>query len=163
MQTTWVARRHREEPDDRKSPAPVRPRRALLVEDDDEMRAMLGFVLARAGFEVTALADGAAALECLGEWLLQDGRHRPLPDLLVTDQRMPGCEGLRVIEAFRLARIPVPAILITAFGDEPLLERAMSLGGTVMLDKPFDLSDLVNMARSLVRRGAPPSVPGSAA
>jgi CheY-like chemotaxis protein len=121
----------------------------LLVEDDDEMRKMLAFVLTRHGFRVIQLRDGAEALEYLGDVVLGGSREKT-PQLLLTDHRMPGFCGLDVIEAARLAGLNIPAILITAFGDPETHERAEALGATPVLDKPFAMLDLVSLARRLV-------------
>jgi CheY-like chemotaxis protein len=129
---------------------PARPYRVLLAEDDAEMRDMLHQVLTKDGFDVITAADGSEALEIVGEMILQPEAHRRVLDLLISDQRMPGFEGLRVIEALRLARFRVPAILITAFGDRAIVRDAIALGGTVVLDKPFELRNLLSMSRRLV-------------
>jgi len=121
----------------------------LLVEDDDEMRKMLAFVLTRHGFRVIQVRDGAEALEYLGDVVLGGSREKT-PHLLLTDQRMPGFCGLDLIEASRLAGLNIPAILITAFGDPETHERAEALGATPVLDKPFAMLELVSLARRLV-------------
>ena len=136
--------------DDHKSLEPVRPRHVLLVEDDEEMRRLVYFVLTRNGFRVTEARDGAEALEFLGSLLLSDRRGRA-PDMIITDQRMPGFCGLDVIEATRFSGIRIPAILITAFGDAETHERACDLGTVTVLDKPFEMAQLVKLARRVVR------------
>lgn len=120
----------------------------LLVEDDDEMRKMLAFVLTKHGFSVTQVRNGKEALEYLGDIVL-GGSLDKTPQLLLTDQRMPGFCGLDVIEAARLTGLKIPAILITAFGDCETYERADALGGTPVLDKPFAMLELVALARRL--------------
>ena len=123
----------------------------LLVEDDDEMRKMLAFVLRRNGFRVTEERDGCQALEYLGDLLL-DGHPDRVPQLLLVDQCMPGVRGLDVIQATRTAGMQIPAILITAFGDAETLDRAQALDATPVLDKPFGMGDLL----AILRRLAPP-------
>jgi CheY-like chemotaxis protein len=134
----------------RKTLEPAQTRHALLVEDDDEMRRLLYFVLTRNGFRVTEARDGSEALEWLGSLLVMDRRGKNL-DLVVTDQRMPAFSGLDVIEAMRFSGLRAPAILITAFGDAQTHERAGSLGAVEVLDKPFELSRLVSVARRVTR------------
>jgi len=135
--------------DEAKTLEPVRKRLVLLVEDDTEMRKMLAFVLTRHGFRVAQARDGSEALEYLGDVVLEGSREKT-PQLLLTDQRMPGFCGLEVIEAVRLAGLDIPAILITAFGDAETHERADALGPTPVLDKPFAMRDLVALAQRLV-------------
>ena len=126
-------------------------RHVLVVEDDEEMRKLIAFALARRGFRVTALRDGSKALEYLTGIVL-GGERGEVPELLLTDQRMPGVCGLDVIEAIRLAGMQIPAVLITAFGDAETHERARALGETPVLDKPFELSELL----AILERVAPP-------
>lgn len=118
----------------------------LLIEDDDEMRALLAGVLRRDGFRVVTARDGYEALSMLGS-ILVDRRRSGVPDLIVTDQRMPGSDGLSVLEAARTMQIPSPVILITAFGDEEIHERVAGFPDATVLDKPFEMEDLLQQAR----------------
>lgn len=134
------------------SPKAVRPYHVLVAEDDDEMRRLMAQVLRRNGFHVLEARDGLEALDYLGEVILDEEFDRKL-DLLLTDQRMPGLQGLQLIDAARNAGIDIPAILITAFVDDATRARARSLGDTSMLDKPFELADLVSLARTVAHAG----------
>ena len=130
----------------------LRGTHVLLVEDDDEMRKMLAFVLKRNGYRVTEERDGCQALEYLGDILL--GGHPDMASqLLLIDQCMPGVCGLDVIQATRTAGMRIPAILITASGDAEIHNRAHALGATPVLDKPFGMSELL----AIVQRLAPPA------
>ena len=123
----------------------------LLVEDDDEMRKMLALVLIRNGYRVTEECNGFQALEYLGDILL-DGHRDRAPQLILIDQCMPGVCGLDVIQATRTAGMRIPAILITAFGDTEIHNRADALGTTPVLDKPFGMNELL----AIVERHALP-------
>ena len=138
---------------ERKTLSPLGKSRVLIAEDDDEMRKMLAFVLTKHGFRVTQARDGAEALEYLGDVVLGGSRDKA-PQLLLTDQRMPGFCGLEVIEAARLVGLKIPAILITAFGDAETHERADALGATPVLDKPFAVQELVALVRRLAPLGS---------
>jgi DNA-binding NtrC family response regulator len=130
---------------------PDRRRHVLLIEDDDEMRKMLAFVLTRHGFRVSEARNGSEGLERLADLML--GGHRDeVPQLLLTDQRMPGVCGLDVIEAVQASRLRIPAILITAFGDVETYDRAHALGATPVLDKPFALADLLAIVERVASR-----------
>ena len=65
-----------------------------------------------------------------------------IPDLVVSDVRMPGQTGLDVVRTLRSWGWTTPVILITAFGDESTKCEAQSAGATVLFSKPFDLDDL---------------------
>jgi DNA-binding response OmpR family regulator len=128
--------------------------RLLLVEDDDALRGMLAFALSRHGFRVTEACDGPRALSYLVQMALS-GNRQQIPHLLVTDHRLPGFCGLGLIEAARIARMNIPAILITAFGDAEVRDRAALLGATPVLEKPFAVDELVQLIRRVAGLGTP--------
>jgi len=118
------------------------PKRALVAEDDEEMRRLVSVYLKAAGLDVEEVRDGLELLSRL--------RDRSAPvDLLVTDVHMPRMNGLEAIRrAGCVAR--VPTIVITSFGDERLHAEARSLGAVVVLDKPFDLDELIDAVTRIV-------------
>lgn len=112
-----------------------RPAVVLLAEDDRELRRLLGDGLRQLGLHVEEVANG---LE-LCDRLQQD----VLPDLLISDQRMPGLSGLEVVEQLRANDKALPPfVLLTAFGDASVHELAKRLGAVATLDKPFDIQEL---------------------
>jgi DNA-binding response OmpR family regulator len=122
----------------------------LVAEDDDAMRSVIVQTLRKDGYDISEVTDGGKLLVTLAkEYLHVDGRD--LVDLLVSDVRMPVCTGLQILEQLRMAKWPVPVILLTAFGDEATRRRADSLGA-VLFDKPVDMDDLRTAAGCLLRR-----------
>ena len=117
----------------------------LLVEDDATMRATLQRSLARRGFQVTALGDGAAAL---AEWLA-----RP-HDAVVLDLTLPGLDGLEVLQQGRARGLRTPVLVLTARGMVGDRVRGLNAGADDYLPKPFDLDELEARLRALVRRSA---------
>jgi DNA-binding response OmpR family regulator len=127
----------------RKQLVPARSRPLILiVEDDTEMREMLTGALCRRNYEVVAMADGDEALTWLGPGVLH-GRPERTPSLIVSDIRLPYFSGLEILEGMQLSRQPVPVILITGFGDAEVHARADELGAALVLDKPFELRELL--------------------
>lgn len=123
----------------------MRPPRILLAEDDADMRTLVREALEDEGYDVVEAADGNELLDRLADdWLASDGF-----DLLLSDVRLPGCSGLRALEALRQRDWHTPALFMTAFGDDRTHAEAYRLGATV-LDKPFGLEDLFQMVRTLV-------------
>ena len=121
------------------------PQAILLIEDDDSGRELGLFNLRRAGYR----ADGAAS----GEEGL--GRFTPERyDLVITDVRMPGIDGLEVLGRIRAeAGEAFPVIVITAYGDVELAVTAMKAGATDFIGKPFNRDHLLlSVARALERR-----------
>jgi len=129
----------------------------LLVEDDQELRRMLASALRRDGFAVEEAANGDAALDWLDAGV-RVGNLERLPDLIVSDIRLPYFSGLEILESLEPARARVPVILITGFPDEETHARARALGAECVLEKPFDLGQLraaVHLALRTNGRDAP--------
>lgn len=128
-------------PTDGDSPL-TRRRRILIAEDDDEMRSLLVVWLRNVGYDVTACCDGIDLLEQMTESLEND---RPLPfGLIISDIRMPWVTGIEILKGMRDYIGMPPVVLITAFGDRSTHETAMGLGAAAVIDKPFEMSDLVS-------------------
>jgi CheY-like chemotaxis protein len=102
----------------------------LLVDDDDDARALYVYMLASAGYKVKAVSNG---LEALAE--IQVNR----PDVLVTDILMPVLSGLDLIAAVRSDGefSDLPVVAITSFGDE-FRDQARAAGATDAIDKPTE-------------------------
>jgi DNA-binding NtrC family response regulator len=121
--------------------------RILLVDDDEEMRTLLGEVLAENGYETEAAANGAEALLRL---------HREHFSAVVLDKNMPGLSGLDLLPGLRLLSPETPVVVITAFGDAQTRTTATEKGAYGFLDKPFRMDDLLALlARALVDRPSP--------
>jgi len=113
----------------------------LLVEDKNELRAMLRKALERAGYAVDDAPDGTAAVQ----------RIRARRYLVVlTDLKLPGCSGLDILRESKHADPTVPVILITAFGSVEEAVTAMKEGAFDFIQKPVDLEHL----KLLVARAA---------
>jgi len=117
-------------------PSPSRPEpagppsrsRILVVDDEAAIRDLLAKTLALAEYDVDVAPDGRSALE----------RLRTLPyDLLITDLKMPGVDGLTVIREGRRYRPDLPVIIITGFSTEASAIEAINLGVSGYLIKPF--------------------------
>jgi two-component system chemotaxis response regulator CheY len=113
----------------------------LLFEDDAELRRLIALALRRDGYHVVERANGDAAFDWLGDGVF-DGYYERLPDLIVSDVRLPHFDGQEILEAVRESVTRVPVILITGFPDDELYRRAFALGARNVLAKPFDLEEL---------------------
>ena len=124
--------------------------RALVAEDDAEMRGLVADALRGEGFEVDEVGDGR------GMW--RRTFESPPYDLVVSDLRLPVVDGLTVIEDLRERAPATPVLLMTAFGDDQVRRRAQKLGAA-FIDKPFKMSELRAAARRLchpaAHRGTP--------
>ncbi len=102
--------------------------RVLVVDDEASIRDLLSKTLALAEYDVDLAPDGRTAVE----------RLRILPyDLLITDLKMPGVDGLAVIREARRLKADIPVIIITGFSTEASAIEAVNLGVSGYLTKPF--------------------------
>ena len=124
----------------------------LLAEDDVEMRKTLSSVLRANGYQVVECSDGLDLLKMFASQLHQT--HAPGYSLLISDIRMPGLSGLEILEGFRGKKGFPPVILITAFGDEETHAKARESGAIAVLDKPFEVEDLLAMVARTVGQPA---------
>ncbi len=116
--------------------------KVLVVDDDRDLRELIGFALAQAGFLVVKAADGPSAVR------LFDAEG---PDLVVLDINMPGASGFQVCEAIR-ARSGVPIMMLTVRSEEEDLIKALDLGADDYLTKPFSPRTLLARIKALLRR-----------
>ena len=114
-----------------------------VVDDDRAVRFVLTTALRDAGFEVTAFAAAAEALDSL--------QREPAPALVVTDVRMPGDSGLQLLDKLKAAQPDLPVIVMSAHTDVASTAGAFRGGAHEFLSKPFDLDEAV----ALVRRALP--------
>jgi DNA-binding NtrC family response regulator len=123
--------------------------RVLFAEDDDDLRRSLGDALQSSGYEVVSVRDGHAALEHLGASLVLERRDAPM-DILVTDLRMPGVTGLQLLEGLRARGWTLPIVVMSAFGDDDVRQRALASGATAFLNKPVDVDELQRIIQQSV-------------
>ncbi|WP_053203013.1 ANTAR domain-containing response regulator [Jiangella muralis] len=117
------------------TPTPAAPaRRVLVAEDESLIRLDLIEMLGEEGYEVVGeAADGASAVRLAEE-------HRP--DLVVMDVKMPVLDGISAAARIVEQRI-APVLILTAFSQRDLVERAREAGAMAYLVKPFSKADLV--------------------
>ena len=125
-------------------PAHLKRRHTILIVDDDAgLGLFLANLLEHAGYDTAAICSVPHALEMM---------QQRAPDLLITDVRVAGRNGLSLL--IMGPQPPVPAIVITGFVDETIEREARRLGAEFLL-KPFDSQTLCAMVAR--RLGAAPS------
>ncbi len=110
-----------------------RPRRILVVDDEETVRTLLQRYLQRQGFEVLAAQDGLQALELF--------RDNPC-DLILSDVRMPGLDGISLLKAVKEINRRVPVVLISGFGEVETVVAALKAGAENFLSKPLKMETL---------------------
>ncbi|HSY06457.1 MAG TPA: response regulator transcription factor [Steroidobacteraceae bacterium] len=116
--------------------------KVLIADDDADLRELIAFTLAQAGYLAIKAADGPSAVRRFAE---------ESADLVVLDVNMPGLSGFQVCEAIR-ARSRVPVMMLTVRGEEEDLVRALGLGADDYLTKPFSPRTLLARIQALMRR-----------
>ena len=110
------------------------PLRILLGEDNETMRRLVGFVLRSDGHVLSEARDGKELLELLATSLVAAAPQDRI-DAIISEQSLPGIEGLTILAGLRARGVPMPFVLITA--DPDVQGRARRLGG-VVVDQPFN-------------------------
>ena len=126
----------------RYTPAMERADHVLVVDDDAEIRKLLGEYLERNGFRVSLATDGAEMRRAL---------NRSRPDLVVLDLMLPGESGLTLCRDLRVES-SLPVIMLTARADEVDRIVGLEMGADDYLAKPFSPRELLARIRSILRR-----------
>ena len=119
------------------------PQHILVAEDQADIRDLLVMNLRGAGYDVAAVADGAAALASQAE---------QRSDLLILDLMMPALDGLEVCKALRARGHGTPILMLTAKSTELDRVLGLELGADDYLTKPFSLAELLARVKALLRR-----------
>jgi DNA-binding NtrC family response regulator len=122
----------------------------LLVDDDAAVRTVLAAQLAQAGIDSVEASSAEAALERLASGAI---------DVMVTDLRMPGMDGMALLASSVRLWPDVPVIMLTAFGTVPVAVEALKLGATDFLLKPFERKDVLEVVERALRMACRPNLP----
>jgi DNA-binding response OmpR family regulator len=115
----------------------------LVAEDQADIRDLIALNLRHAGYAVTPVADGRAALD-------RQSEHGS--DLLILDLMMPGLDGLEVCKAMRAKGGATPILMLTAKSTELDRVLGLELGADDYLTKPFSMAELLARVKALLRR-----------
>jgi DNA-binding NtrC family response regulator len=110
--------------------------RVLIVEDEEKLRRVVQLQLQSAGFDVDQAGSAEDAL-----------RSADRADLVITDLKLPGMDGLQLISSLRSQNSRTPVIVITAFGSVETAVEAMKSGAADFVTKPFSLDHLLTVVQ----------------
>ena len=121
----------------------------LIVEDEPEIRELLNFSLARAGFRVTEAESAESALQKLFD---------QLPDLVIVDWMLPGMSGVDLAKRIRKDELTssLPLLMLTARSEESDVLKSFDSGIDDYMSKPFSPKELVARIKALMRRSGVP-------
>ncbi|MBE0689298.1 MAG: response regulator [Anaerolineae bacterium] len=118
----------------------------LVAEDERDIRELIKFTLSYAGHTVTAVGDGATAV---------DQAQKATPDLILMDVRMPRltgyqeCEQLKQIDALK----SVPIVFLSAKGQDEEIQQGINVGAAAYILKPFSPQDLIDRVSEILKYG----------
>lgn len=115
--------------------------RILVVEDEASMREILSMLLEAEGYEVVAAADGTEGVRLL---------HEDIFDIVITDIKMPGADGFKVLSEAQDVSPETLVIMITAFGTLESALEAMKLGAYDYIHKPFKIDEIRLIVKNAV-------------
>lgn len=119
--------------------------KVLLIDDEELVRETVADSLEDLKLEILQASNGNEALETL---------KTQTPDLIISDYRMPGLDGLEVLRVMREREIVVPVIWLTGEADEQIFREAWGLGIFDFFQKPFEMDALRQSVSDALRMGA---------
>ena len=105
----------------------------LIVDDQPGIRLLLNEVFTKEGFQTFLASNGIEALKI--------GESEPI-DCVLLDMKIPGMDGLEILKRLKASRPELPIIMMTAYGENELLEEAKGLGAMKIFSKPFNIFEV---------------------
>jgi two-component system phosphate regulon response regulator PhoB len=117
----------------------------LVVEDEGDLRELIGFNLEREGYRCRGVADGDEALAAVANWV---------PDLVILDRMLPNTSGDEVLAHLRSHQrtAAIPVVMLTAKADESDELVGFAMGANDYVTKPFSMKVLIARVSALLRR-----------
>src|SRR5262249_11569959 len=112
----------------------------LVVEDEESIRDLLEEVFESAGCRVDAVADGERALA-----RFQNGHY----SIVMTDIALPGLDGVSLVRRMRASDPKAVLVVLTGRASDDTVEQAREAGASVVLSKPFELSDVIGIIKNV--------------
>jgi DNA-binding NtrC family response regulator len=109
-------------------------KKILIVDDDKDLRFNLSCILKKEGYEVISASDGKQTLKAI---------DKSAPDLVLLDIKLPGMDGVELLQEIKRKESNLPIIMLTANSDVKSAVKAMKLGAYDYITKPFDDEELI--------------------
>jgi CheY-like chemotaxis protein len=116
----------------------------LVVDDEPDMLDNVARILRRGRYECVTAGSAEEAITLF---------QRRRPDLILTDLRMPGMDGLALLRAVRQHVPPTPVVIFTAYASEATAQEALTAGASAFLPKPFTGAQLLEAVRAALDHG----------
>ncbi|MGN1400492.1 MAG: response regulator [Bacillus sp. (in: firmicutes)] len=107
--------------------------KVLIVDDQFGIRILLNEVLQKEGYAIFQAANGMQAL---------DIAEKNKPDLVLLDMKIPGMDGIEILKRLKELDPSIAVIMMTAYGELDMIQKAKKLGAITHFAKPFDIEDI---------------------
>jgi two-component system, response regulator, stage 0 sporulation protein F len=114
----------------------------LIVDDQFGIRILLNEVLHKEGYDTFQAANGVQALDIVT-------KHSP--DLVLLDMKIPGMDGIEILRRMKQMNEDIRVIIMTAYGELDMIQKAKDLGAITHFAKPFDIDDIRKVVREYVQ------------
>ncbi len=121
--------------------------RVLVIDDEEQIRKVVGIGLKKAGYDVEEAEDGGKAIE-----VLNAGENPMMVDVIICDIRMPKINGTEAIAYFRTQYPSIPVIVLTGYPDVQLATSLLKAGVVEYLTKPVDRDKLVSAVKNAIEK-----------
>ncbi|MFC5466469.1 response regulator [Lederbergia graminis] len=113
--------------------------KVLIVDDQFGIRVLLNEILQREGYDLYQAANGLQALAIT---------KKQSPDLVLLDMKIPGMDGLEILEEMKKINPDIRVIIMTAYGELEMIEASKELGALAHFSKPFDIDEIRRAVKS---------------
>ncbi|WP_046216632.1 response regulator [Paenibacillus wulumuqiensis] len=108
-------------------------KKILIVDDQNGIRILLVELFSNEGYQMFQAANGKAALEVV---------EQEVPDLVLLDMKIPGMDGLEILRHIKSTHPQIHVIMMTAYGELDIIQKARDLGAIGHFTKPFDIDEM---------------------
>lgn len=113
----------------------------LIVDDQQGIRLLLHEVFKKEGYYTELAANGVEALQIVNS--------KPV-DCALLDMKIPGMNGIDILRMIRETHKEMPVLMMTAYGEQDIIEEAIGLGATGYFAKPFNIFDIIAKVKELL-------------
>ena len=117
-------------------------RKILFVDDDPNMQKMVELFIRKSKHQLSCAKNGRSALK-----ILENNKF----DLIITDIQMPELDGLALIDEIKKLNIEVPIVIVSAFGQESMSQKAITKGAFKIVHKPFESRQLLEVIEQFIK------------
>lgn len=117
-------------------------KKILIVDDQPGIRLLLNELFKKEKYMPHLAANGIEALKIFDE--------EPI-DCVLLDMKIPGMNGIEILEQLKAKNAHIPVIMMTAYGEQELIDEAMQLGASHYFTKPFNIFEVLNEVNSILK------------